>query len=262
MDSTTTLQPNRVQGAAGVLFVDDGGAGGIPVVFTHSFGGSTEHWKNQLAHLRQTRRVVAFDFRGHGQSDMPDNQQAYTADQLAEDISAVADSLNLGRFVLVGHSMGGSASIAYAGAHPEHVAGLVLVGTPGKTPPEQSKVVVQSLESDAYDKVMDDYMKRLLIQANPSSDSLVMGGIHKVEKEQSISIIKAMFEFDPLPDLKKFDGPKLIISTLAEEKQPNTLHKLVPEIPYKMVAGTSHWIMLDKPEEFNSMLDLFLGSVQ
>jgi pimeloyl-ACP methyl ester carboxylesterase len=60
-----------VTGPAGRLRVDDGGPGGLPVVFVHSFAGTGAHWASQLAHLRPTRRAVALDLRGHGGSDAP-----------------------------------------------------------------------------------------------------------------------------------------------------------------------------------------------
>lgn len=116
-----------------------GGAGGVPVVFVHSSAGSTAHWTPQLAHLRRTRRAVALDLRSHGQSASPPRDD-YAVDSLAGDIAAVADGLKLKRFVLVGHSMGGAASLAHAGAHPERVAGLVVVGAPGKIPAEQAQL--------------------------------------------------------------------------------------------------------------------------
>ncbi|HVF61612.1 MAG TPA: alpha/beta fold hydrolase [Thermoanaerobaculia bacterium] len=100
-----------VNGPAGQLYVDDGGAGGLPVVFVHSYAGSGAHWAAQLAHLRPTRQAVAFDFGGHGRSEAPAAGD-YAVESLAADIAAVVDALGLGRFVLVGHSMGGAA------AHP------------------------------------------------------------------------------------------------------------------------------------------------
>ena len=62
---------SRIAGPAGVLAVDDGGTGGLPVVFLHSYAGSKAHWAAQLAHLRKTRRAVAIDLRGHGDSAAP-----------------------------------------------------------------------------------------------------------------------------------------------------------------------------------------------
>ncbi|HLG41670.1 MAG TPA: alpha/beta hydrolase [Chitinophagaceae bacterium] len=265
-DKTDTMAANThlkepqltttVKGSAGNLFVSDGGAGDIPVLFVHSFGGNTRHWQYQLEHLRPNRRAIAFDLRGHGQSVAPDNND-YSVESLAKDIAAVADSLGLERFVLAGHSMGGSAAIAYAGKHPDKVAGLLITGTPGKTPAEQSKPIIASLESEKYDTVMEQYMKQLLMNAKPETDKLEREGMSKLSKEASLNIIKAVFKYDPLPDLHKYPGPELIVSRSGEEN-PNSLHNAFPTIPYKTVEGTSHWIQLDKPGEFNRILDEFL----
>ena len=120
-----------IPGPVGDLYVDDAGSGGIPVLFAHSYAGSCAHWRAQLAHLRLRRRAIAFDLRGHGHSDAPAAPD-YSVGALGDDIAAVADALELRRFVLVGHSMGGSAACAYLERHPRRVAGIVLAGTPGK----------------------------------------------------------------------------------------------------------------------------------
>jgi pimeloyl-ACP methyl ester carboxylesterase len=62
-----------VAGPAGTLAVDDGGRGEPAVVLVHSLAGTAQQWSEQLRHLRQSRRAVAFDFRGHGRSDPPRN---------------------------------------------------------------------------------------------------------------------------------------------------------------------------------------------
>ena len=255
--SSKAIGHQSIEGPAGALFIDDGGpATGTPVVLVHSFGGSSTHWKAQLEHLRKSRRAIAFDLRGHGLSGSPSDSNYYVQ-SLAKDISAVADSLDLDKFILVGHSMGGSAAIEYTRRYPERVAGLLLVGTPGKTPSEQSKPIISSLESDKYDTVMNDYMRRLLTNARPSVSDSVWQGIRKLNKTTSIDIIKAVFEFDPVQPLSDYPGPKLIISSSGEE-QPNALFKQLPDIPHKVIGGTSHWVQMDKPDEFNRLLDEFL----
>ena len=142
-----TPRVETVQGPAGVIHVDDGGSGGVPVVFVHSFAGSTAHWKPQLAHLRPSRRAIALDLRGHGMSAAPSGDE-YSVEGFAADIDAAVTTLGLDKFVLVGHSLGGAAALAYAGAHPDRVAGLVLVGAPGKVPAEQSTLLIRSIEVD------------------------------------------------------------------------------------------------------------------
>lgn len=258
--STLEHKSNRIQGQEGFIYIDDGGVGNVPVIFLHSFGGSTSHWKDQLDHLRASRRAIAFDFRGHGNSDSS-SMSVYTSEALAGDIAAVVDSLDLERFILVGHSMGGSAAVAYADTHPVRVAGLVLAGTPGKTPEEISKAVVSALESDAYQKVMDDYMKQLLQDAAPQVSSVVNEGVKKLSRKTTIKITQALFEFDPIDKIKKYPGPKFIISTSNEVRQPNALSGQLPGVPCKIINGASHWLQLDKPQEFNKILDDLLAQI-
>ena len=104
---------------------------------------------------------------------------------------------------------------------------------------------------------MNDYMRRLLTNARPSVSDSVWQGIRKLNKTTSIDIIKAVFEFDPVQPLSDYPGPKLIISSSSEE-QPNALFKQLPDIPHKVIGGTSHWVQMDKPDEFNRLLDEFL----
>lgn len=247
-----------VTGPAGRLHVDDGGAGGLPVMFVHSYAGSGAHWAAQLAHLRPTRRAGALDLRGHGRSDAPASGDY--ADSLAADIAAVVDALGLERFVLVGHSMGGAAALAYAGAHPERVAGLVLVGTPGKSSPEQSGQVMGALKAD-YDKTMATYWQSLLTGARPEVAARIEKEMKSVPREASLAIIQAIFDYDPVPALNAYPGPKLLVDT-SHGDSPGALHNLAPEIPRQVMTGTSHWPQLDKPEEFNRILDEFLATTK
>ena len=230
------------------------------MVFAHSFAGSSRQWDNQFSHPREIR-YIAFDFRGHGRSEKVTGD-VFHPEQLAEDILAVADHLELKRFVLVGHSMGGSAAVAFTDAHPGRVAGLILCGTPGKSPLELSHTVVASLKSANYQQVMDQYMQQLLNGAREDVKELVMQEMRKMSKENSINVISALFNYDPLPALKRYNGPLLIISTTRERDQPNALASQLPESEVQFMDGTSHWPQLDKADAFNAILDDFLISLR
>jgi len=245
-------------GPAGRIHVRDEGSGGLPVVFLHSYAGNADHWSNQIDHLKSTRRVIAIDLRGHGQSDPPASGH-YDVDSLAADVSAAVDALHLQRFVLVGHSMGGSAAIAYAAAHPEHVAGLVLVGTPGRTPHEQAEQIMTSMRSN-FDQVSKGYWDKLLESARPEVQEKIRSQIASVPRDASLEIIEELFDFDPLPPLMSYRGPKLLIDTPHGES-PGALHNIAHGVRRKIIEGTSHWPQLDKPDEFNAILDQFLGMV-
>ncbi len=246
-----------VNGPEGRLFVDDGGSGSTPaVVFIHSFAGSSRHWAAQLAHVRQTRRAVAFDVRGHGRSDPPKSLDAYAVDRMAQDLRAVIEALKLEKVVLVGSSMGGPIALAFARSEPSRVAGIMLVGPPGKTPPEQADNIVSSLEAD-YKPVSTKYLAGLLEGAAPQTRELITKEFFAFPRDAGIAVIRALFAFDPLAALDAWRGPVLAVTTQHED-QPTDLHRLKPDLPRKVIANTSHWPHLDKPEAFNRVLDEFL----
>ena len=255
-----TQYVKEIVGTGGKISVVQSGESGTPILFLHSFGGSIAHWKKQMEHLG-SRKTIAMDLRGNGNSETPANNDFAIESQM-KDVESVVDSLHLNKLILVGHSMGGSVAIAYAGKHPDKIAGLLLVGTPSKMPAEQTKPIITSLESDKYKMVMDDYMKKLLTNATPETKKMETEGMNKLDKEKSVSIIKENFAYDPLPALKKYGGSKLIVDIAGMEEQPGSLHKAFPDVPYKTVAGTSHWIQLDKPDEFNKILDDFLKKAE
>ena len=86
--------------------------------------------------------------------------------------------------------------------------------------------------------------------------------MNKLDKEKSVSIIKESFAYDPLPAFKKYTGPKLIVDIAGMEAQPSSLHSAFPNVPYKTISSTSHWMQLDKPDAFNKIIDDFLKVVE
>jgi esterase len=91
----------------------------------HGIGNYGRFWDLVADQVAGRLRLIAPDARGHGDSDRP--ADGYTAEDYVADALAVADALELGRFVLVGHSMGGSHAIVLAARHAERVQALVIV---------------------------------------------------------------------------------------------------------------------------------------
>ena len=260
--SNVTGTPDRppVTGPAGALYTTERNGTAVRVVFAHAYAGSADHWDRAQEHLEGKHPSVAFDFRGHGNSAAPPNDD-YSVKSLAADLAAVIDARSQPgeKIVIVGHSMGGSAAIAYAGDHPDRVAGLVLVATPGRTPPEQAKQVLTALEAD-YDKVIHDYWERLLADGTGDVQALLRRERYRVPRAASLALIRALFEFDPLPPLDRYRGPVLIVDT-PQSDVPGSLHSLRPAIPRHLITRASHWPHLDRPDEFDKVLDGFLAQL-
>ncbi|HEX5013532.1 MAG TPA: alpha/beta hydrolase [Candidatus Limnocylindrales bacterium] len=253
------MKETMIEGLAGPIHVVEAGSGeGIPVLFAHAFAGSSTQWSPQLNHESETRRAVAIDFHGHGRSDAS-THAPYDIASFADDIQAAADGLDLDRFVIVGHSLGGAAAIKHAADYPNRVAGLVLVATPGRMPDAQVAGVRRALDTD-YTGTMAGIWKRLLANATPATRRTVEGESDKISEKVARAIIAATFEFDPVLDLESYAGPRLTIST-PPDGPVQDLSALVRGVDHETVEGTSHWIQLDDPDRFNAILDAFLERV-
>jgi pimeloyl-ACP methyl ester carboxylesterase len=118
------------------LTIDEAGAGGRPLLLVHGFTGSRADFDMAIVPLAELGwHVVAPELRGHGASDQPVDEAAYTFDTFADDVLALADALGFDRFTLLGHSMGGMVAQVLALRAPERLEGLVLMDTaPGAVP--------------------------------------------------------------------------------------------------------------------------------
>jgi pimeloyl-ACP methyl ester carboxylesterase len=253
-----------IAGPAGNLFVRDGGdatSAALPVLFVHGLAGNGGQWALQLDHLRRHRRAVAVDLRGHGDSDPADDGD-YSTPAFAADVAAVADQLGLRRFVLVGHSLGAGVAIDYAGSHPERVAGLLLVDPNGdqtRVPREQMEPFLAALRRDPH-RELDSYFRQLVVHGDQDAAGWVLEDLVLTAEDAVAKAVAGSLEQSPLPALARYPGPKLsIISDM--NSLPFSLHRLLPDLPVRLMPGTGHWLMMDRPEAFNHLLDEFLDGI-
>jgi len=252
-----------IAGPSGNLFVRDGGAGeGLPVLFVHSLGGNGGQWALQLDHLRRGRRAAALDLRGHGDSDPADDGD-YSIEALAGDVAAVADQLALRRFVLAGHSLGGSVALEYAGRHGERVAGLLLVdpnGDQSGVPKKQAAAFVKTVAAAPLAE-MEWHFRQILVNGDPAASRWVLEDLRLTDEAAILGAIESSFHHRPLPALARYGGPKLSVVSDVNNL-PISLHSLAPDLPARLIPGTGHWLQMDRPEVFNRILDEFLAEAE
>ncbi|HEV7723319.1 MAG TPA: alpha/beta hydrolase [Iamia sp.] len=103
---------------------------GEPLMLVHGFTGAKEDFADFLDGFADRGwQVVAPDLRGHGASEAPLEEEAYSLDEMAADVLALADELGWERFDLLGHSMGGMVAQVLALQVPERLRSLVLMDT-------------------------------------------------------------------------------------------------------------------------------------
>ncbi|MEY2424603.1 MAG: hypothetical protein QOI61_175 [Actinomycetota bacterium] len=110
--------------------------GSTPLVLVHGFMGNSRSWNPVVDQLAADRPVITFDHRGHGASTNTGVSDTYCFDQLVSDFAALVDHLQLERFHVLGHSMGGVVAMRYAVDHPERIASLVPMDTAAAAAPD------------------------------------------------------------------------------------------------------------------------------
>jgi non-heme chloroperoxidase len=128
--------PEIIAQAVRLHYVERAGIG-EPIIFLHGHHGTHHAWDDLIGHLPAPHRALAFDLRGCGDSDKP--PAGYAPRDYAGDLHHAADALGMGRFTLVGYSLGGVAAVQAALDQPNRISRLVLVavGALDGIPPER-----------------------------------------------------------------------------------------------------------------------------
>jgi pimeloyl-ACP methyl ester carboxylesterase len=230
------------------LHVDDGGRGGVPVVLHHGLGADLEVWRAQIEHLRGTRRVLAFDMRGHGRSP---RAPEYTVAGCVEDLIEVTKGLP--RFWLVGHSFGGTILTELASRHPERLHGLVYVDAVGDAsdPPAEIREYFRSRDADMTPaRLQEAYEEMLGPLARPRTREHILRAAARMHLPAFAALRASMLEVGPPVH---FPGPKFAVEAAGMEN-PRSGSKL-PGAKLRTIANVSHWLMLDAPGALNEILD-------
>lgn len=114
----------------------DTGKGRV-IVLIHGFLGSHEIWSDFVKKLSKSYRIITIDLPGHGQT--PALGYYHSMELLAQSIKSVLNKAGVRRYVVVGHSMGGYASLAFAELYPENVSGLCLFHSTAYSDSEEKK---------------------------------------------------------------------------------------------------------------------------
>lgn len=102
---------------------------GPALLLTHGYSSTGEMWAGQIAPLAEHFKVITWDMRGHGASDYPADQSAYSEEATVADMAALLDAAEAKTAIVGGLSLGGYMSLAFNATHPERVRALLIIDT-------------------------------------------------------------------------------------------------------------------------------------
>ena len=236
------------------------GQGRHTIVFVHGWACDLGFWRDQVPALADQARLVLIDLPGHGQSDKP--HTAYTMDFFASAVLAVMRDARVDKATLVGHSMGGAVICCVYKQAPEKVAALVsvdgLLRRPAGTPEQARKYVGQFTTPDYREHVKQFVGSFFPIPGTEALRDQVLSEVLTTPQYVMVGAMEGMFGPDQ-PDwaLKQVNVPVLVInarSPMWNADYESYVHSLSTQTDYRMMDGVGHWLMLEKPAEFNATL--------
>jgi pimeloyl-ACP methyl ester carboxylesterase len=233
---------------------------GPAVLLTHGFAASSRMFASNVDALAKDHTVVTWDLRGHGGSDYPDDQSAYSAALTIEDMAALLNTVGADRGVLMGHSLGGYLSLEFRVRFPERVAGLVLIGTgPGFRNDEAR---------DGWNQFAAKYSSRLRergLDALAKSEELTPGE-HRDASGLVLAAggILAQQDARVIDSLPTIDVPTLVVIGSDDATFLGGSQYMASKIPgasLEQVEGARHAPNVSHAELFNERVRSFLDTV-
>lgn len=237
------------------------GKGSDALVLVHGWGCNLDHWRDQIPDFAKRNRVIALDLPGHGQSDKP--QIAYTIDLFAKAIDAVMHDAKVERAVLAGHSMGTPVARQFYRKYPQKTLGIIIVD--GGLRPFGDKAMrdqfLAMFRSPNYKEEGAQMFAQMLGTLGPPDQERVKGSFLSTPQHVLVTAMESMNE-DSLYGPDKMNVPVFAIIAKSPFWPPDTeqfFRGLAPDFEFQMWEGVGHFLMMEKPKQFNDAVIAFLN---
>jgi 3-oxoadipate enol-lactonase len=244
-----------------VHHVVEGNRGGPTVVLVSSLGTTHRMWDPQVPSLASGRRVVRYDTRGHGRSPVPPGP--YTIDQLADDLVALLDRLDVQRAHLVGLSLGAMTAMSVAAERPDRVTSLALLCTSARLGPEQlwvdrahsARTQGMAVLSQA---AVERWFSPRFRAEHPDQVTAMRKMVESTPAEGYAACCEAIRHMDLRERLASITAPTLVIAgTEDPSTPPEHLRLIADSIPgsrLEVFEGVAHLANIEEPGRVTALL--------
>lgn len=236
------------------------GKGDEALVLIHGWTMNVDNWRDQIPDLTKRSRVIAIDLPGHGQSDKP--QVSYSMDYFARAVEAVMRDAKVKRAVLVGHSMGTPIARQFYRKYPDKT--LAIVVADGALGPFADKAtmdrMIAGFRGPNYREAVSQMFGMMKGGLSPQAVEQLMTSSRNTPQHVLVSAMEGMADSAIWGD-DKINVPVLAIMARNPMFPPNMeeiYRGVAPNLDFRMWDGVGHFVMMEKPKEFNEAVIGFL----
>lgn len=251
---------------------DDVGSGPA-VVLLHGYPFNRSLWREQVEALSASYRVITPDLRGFGETTIADGTATMT--EMANDVAALLDQIDIKRITLGGLSMGGYVALAFYRRFPLRVRALILADTRAHADTDEARSnraeQAQTVLQDGMAAIADDFLKKALalstIAEQPEIVARVREMILSTDPRGAAAALHGMAaRIDQTDYLPRILAPALIIVGSLDKLTPppdsELMHREIRGSRLEVIEGAAHISNLERPVEFNHALAAFLQRLQ
>jgi len=242
------------------------GPEGLPVlVLSNSLGTSLGMWDDQIAAFTEAFRVLRYDDRGHGKSDVPAGPYAF--DRLGRDVVALFDALGLDRVSWCGLSKGGMLGMWLASNHPDRLNRVVLSNTSAHMPPpemwdERARTAREKGLEAMAPAVLERWFTPAFHAAAPDRVDKVRQMLVTTPREGYAGSCEALRDMDQRAAIRAIALPTLVIAGASDPATPpdfaEAIHASIDGSKLVVIPDAAHLSNIEQTDAFNHAVLSFL----
>ncbi len=255
-----------------ISYNDEGENGAPVIIFIHGFPFNKSMWDKQLKAMKENYRVIAYDVRGHGDSDSGTGD--FSIELFADDLLGFMDALKIDKAMLCGLSMGGYIALNAVEKYPDRFDALILSDTNciADTPEAKEKRLktIESIKKDGVEKFADESIKNLFAPESLSTKEKEIAHVREMilntTKESLYKTLRSFYERkETCSKLHDINVPVLILVGKEDKITPpeaaQMMHEKIKDSLLSIVEHAGHLSNMENPVEFDEQLKKFVASV-
>lgn len=244
------------------------GEGKTALIFVHGWSCDGRYWQKQKNVFANEYQVITVDLAGHGHSSL--DRSDFSMSSFAKDVKAVIDNENIDRAILIGHSMGGGVIAEAARLMPEKIIGIVGVDTLQNVAERIPQAVIDEMTTPFESDFKRAAQKFVLPMFPKGSDQRLVNWVKEdmssAPKEIALSAFRHYLgqyvNGEATVVFKDVTVPVISINARLWPTEPDKNRKHIKNYQLFYIEETGHFPMLERPEDFNRLLEKAFQSIE